>query len=58
MLVRPRQFWNYIMLEREDYARERNPHRHGGLDVPLAIINDRFAVEAATASAASVVQDP
>ena len=41
--VRPTRFWDYIVLGREEHVRERNPWKHRGLNVPMAIIDDRLA---------------
>lgn len=40
--LRPTRFWDYIVLSREDHVQKRNPWKHRGLNVPMAIIDDRL----------------
>lgn len=40
---RPQRPWDYLTLNREDHVRDRNPWKHRGLNVPMAIIDDRLA---------------
>lgn len=44
--LRPMRFWDYIVLSHEDHVRERNPWKYRGLNVPMAIIDDRLAAMA------------
>lgn len=43
---RPQRLWDYLLLDREDHVRDRNPWKHRGLNVPMAIIDDRLAAMA------------
>lgn len=40
---RPKRLWDYLLLDRDNHVRDRNPWKHRGLNVPMAIIDDRLA---------------
>lgn len=42
----PKRLWDYLILERDEQVRERNPWRNRGLHVPMAIIDPRLALMA------------